>query len=89
MDYVATIGEDLTFMRGDEVVCHRVPIVDDNICEVDPAENFFSSLSFVSGILPIDIDPEMAEVIINDVNETECGKLFKHQLMKFFHSCIQ
>ena len=67
------------FSRGDTVMCHRIPIIDDNICEVNPAESFFSDLTYVSGILPIDVSPPVAEVIINDENEPECGTLLPHE----------
>ena len=78
-DYVATSNERLMFSRGDTVMCHRIHIIDDDICEVNPAESFFSQLTYVSGILPIDVSPQVVEVIINDENEPECGMLLLHE----------
>ena len=80
-DYVATSNEQLVFNRGDTVMCHRIPIIDDDICEVNPAEPFFSELTYVSGNLPIDVSPPVAEVIFTDENELEpeCGTLLLHE----------
>ena len=58
-------------------MCHTVAIMNDSICEIDPNEQFFSDLSYVSGIQPITIDPERATVVIDDTNEPECGKYRK------------
>ena len=77
-DYVATSNEQLVFSRGDIVMCHRITIMDDDICEVNPAESFFSYLTYVSGILPIDVSPPETEVIINGDNKRECGTLLLH-----------
>ena len=79
-DYVATSNQQLVFNRGDTVMCHRIPIIDDNICEVNPAERFFSELTYVSEILPI-VSPPVAEVIFTDENELEpeCGTLLLHE----------
>ena len=47
----------------------------DNNCEIDPIEDFFSDLAYVSGEQPINIDPTRARhVIINDNAEPECGR---------------
>ena len=78
-DYVATSSERLMFSRGIGRMCHRIHISDEDICEVNPAESFFSQLTYVSGILPIDVSPPVAEVIINDENEPECGTLLLHE----------
>ena len=48
-------------------------INDDNLCE-QPAESFLSRLSYVSGQMPITIDPEEVRVFIDDDNEPECGE---------------
>ena len=55
-------------------MCHTVNITDDNVCENEPNEQFFSDLSYVSGIQPVNIDPARATVIIDDSAEPECGK---------------
>lgn len=60
------------FNRGDIRVCHTIDILQDSICEDDPNEHFFSDLSYVSGVLPITINPPTAEVIIDDSDELEC-----------------
>ena len=62
------------FNAGDERVCFIVPIVNDSICEIDPNEQFLATLEYVSGILPITVDPDLATVIIDDTAEPECGK---------------
>ena len=49
-------------------------ITQDDICEIDRIEDFFSDLAYVSGIMPINIDPPRTRVRINDTNEPECGK---------------
>ena len=56
-------------------MCHIVNITDDDICENDPNESFFSNLVLGGGEQPIMVDPPRAEVIIDDSEEPECGKL--------------
>ena len=70
-DYDALNGFELAFNIGDNRVCHNVTINDDELCE-QPAESFLSRLSYVSGQMPITIDPEEARVFIDDENEPEC-----------------
>ena len=70
-DYTAVVGELLVFAQGQSRECHTVPITQDDICEI---EGVFSDLAYVSGIMPINIDPPRMRVIINDTNEPECGK---------------
>ena len=72
MDYEEVIDEQLVFNTGDTRVCHSITILQDNVCESDPNEFFFSDLSHVSGQERINIDPPTAQVIINDTNEPEC-----------------
>ena len=64
----------LDFASGDERACHNVSIIDNDICEDNPNENFFSSLEFGGGEQPITIDPAQTEVIIDDTNQPECGE---------------
>ena len=49
-------------------------ITQDDICEIDRIEVFFSDLAYISGIMPINIDPPRTRVIIDDTSEPECGK---------------
>ena len=72
MDYEEVVDEQLVFNTGDTRVCHSITILQDNVCESDPNEYFFSNLSYVSGVQPISIDPPTAQVIIDDTNEPEC-----------------
>ena len=71
-DY-GSVSVNLMFSRGDTRQCHRVDILQDGDCEM-PAENFFADLAYVSGILPITIDPVTTQVVIDDSGEQECGK---------------
>ena len=66
------VTTDLTFNRGDTQVCHTITILQDDICEYPPNENFFSDLAYVSGVMPITIAPRTAEVVIDDSDEDEC-----------------
>ena len=70
-DYIAVANVRLDFAIGDERICHRVRIIDDDICEI---ENFFSSLQFGGGEQPITVDPSLTEVIIEDTNQRDCGE---------------
>ena len=67
------IDVPLMFGVGDLRVCHDVNILDDNDCET-PYEDFFSNLEYDSGIMPIIITRPIAQVIIDDTAEPECGK---------------
>ena len=73
-DYVGIVDEPLVFAQGQIRTCHRVMIIQDDICEIDRIEDFFSNLTYVSGIMPIIINPPRTCVIIDDINEPECGK---------------
>ena len=73
-DYVG-VSADLIFGFGDSCVCHNVTIIDDGDCEIDPIEDFFLNLAYVSGEQPINIDPDRTRVIIDDTSEPECGRL--------------
>ena len=61
----------LIFGVGDYLVCLDINTVNDNSCEIDAIEDFFSNLAYVSGEQPINIDPARAHVIINDTAEPE------------------
>ena len=53
-------------------VCHSINIINDDVCESDPNEHFFSDLALRSGMPPINILPMTARVIIDDTAEPEC-----------------
>ena len=74
LDYGGVANVRLDFAVGDVRVCHLVSIVDDDICEIDPNENFFSNLVFGGGDHPIHADPPRTEVIIDNTNHPECGE---------------
>ena len=69
-DYEPVTNEVLNFALGQTMACHIINITDDNICE---NEFFFSNLVLGSGEQPIDLDPEQAQVIID---EPECGEFY-------------
>ena len=68
-DYTSSTGI-LTFNTGDNRQCHDVEIVNDAIYE-SKLEQFFSNLALVSGA-PVTVDPESAQVIINDDDDCKC-----------------
>ena len=72
-DYEAVVDEQFVFRHGDTHMCHNVTISNDDVCESDTNENFFSDLLLISGAQPINITRPTAEVIIVDVDEPECG----------------
>ena len=74
-DYVPVSGDLIQFSRGDVTQTHTITINDDDLCENDPNENFFSNIALVSGIPEIDVTVPRATVTINDTAEPECGKL--------------
>ena len=76
VDYTAAADQPLVFTQGQESACHRVMIIQDDICEIDQIEDFFSNVAYVSGIIPSVINPSRVRVIINDTNEPECGKQY-------------
>ena len=55
-------------------MCRDFNIMNDDICEIYPIEDFFSNLAYVSGEQPINVDPTRARVIIKDTAEPECGR---------------
>ena len=65
----------LTFPVGSTRACHVVEITNDDICENDPNELFFPNLVLGGGEGPIIVEPPQTQVIIDDTNEPECGKL--------------
>ena len=79
-DYESVINEVLDFVVGQDRVCHIIGITDNDICEINPNEIFFSNLELDSRGRRIDVHPEQAQVIIDDTNELECGE---------FYFCVQ
>ena len=74
-DYISVANlTRLIFLPGAIRACHDFGIIDDDICEDDPNEYFFSSLEFAGGEQPITVDPSLAEIIIDDTNQLECGE---------------
>ena len=55
-------------------MCYTITIIDDDVCENDPNENFFVNLEYSSGIQPITVALNRATVTIDDDSEPECGE---------------
>ena len=68
-DYVPEAGEIVQFNAGDITRTHTIIINDDDECEKDPNENFFSNIALDSGVTV-----PRAMVTIDDTAEPECGK---------------
>ena len=83
VDYVSVSDVELLFGVGDQRVCHDIEIIDDNICEPEPFEDFFVNLELTSGVMPILIDQARKRVVINETNATECSKLHSFNLPFF------
>ena len=75
-DYGGVIGQLIQFNTGDTKQMHMILIEQDNICEIDPNEFFFSNITLVSGTPPIEVIRPQATVIIDDSLEPKCGKLW-------------
>ena len=76
-------GEIVQFNAGDMTRTHTIIINDDNICEENPNENFFSNIALDSGIPDITVTVPRAMVTIDDSGEVECGKSQSSFLSKF------
>ena len=83
-DYDEVTDVHLDFVVGQNRSCHVVNINDDDICESDSNENFYSNLVLGGGVLPIIVEPPQTQVVIDDTNEPECGKYDK---LKKFSLC--
>ena len=75
-DYGGVIGQLMQFNTTDTNRTHTFIIRQDDICETDPDEFFFSNITLVSGTPPIDVIHPQAIVFIDDSLEPECGKLW-------------
>ena len=73
-DYEAVVNELIQFNVGDVRVNHTIIINQDEICENDPDEFFFSDITFNSGMQPINVIRETATITIDDSIEPECSK---------------
>ena len=73
-DYGGVIGQLIQFNTGDTNQTHTITIAQDLICEDDPNEFFFSNITLVSGVQPIDVIQPLATVFIDDSLEPECSK---------------
>ena len=67
-------GQIIEFNTGDINQIHRIDITQDDLCEDDPMEFFFSFLSLNSGIQPIEVIRPNTTIFIDDTLEPECGK---------------
>ena len=74
-DYVPVSGQVIQFNAGDIIQMHTILINDDNNCEKNPNENFFSNITLNSGIPDILVTVPRATVTIDETAEPECGKL--------------
>jgi hypothetical protein len=67
--------EIIQFNAGDVTQTHIITINDDDECEKDPNENFFSNIALDSGIPDITVTVPQATVTINDTAEQECEQI--------------
>ena len=74
-DYVPVSGQIIQFNTGDVTQNHTITINDDDVCEKDPNENFFSNIALASGIPDIDVTVPRAAVTIDDTTKVECSKI--------------
>ena len=74
-DYQSVANQIIIFEAGDVTQNHRIIINNDNDCEKEPNEKFFSNIALNSVILDIFVTHEpQARVTIDDTAEPECGK---------------
>ena len=71
-DYQAVSGEIVQFNVGDTYRTHTIIINDDDECENNPNEFFFSNIALNSGVQPIHVINPQATVTIDDSRESEC-----------------
>ena len=65
----------IQFNAGDITQMHTIIINDDDNCEKDPNEDFFSNITLNSGIPGNLVTVPHATVTIDETAEPECGKL--------------
>ena len=73
-DYSAVTSNVIQFNVGDVRVMHTIRINQDQLCETDPDEYFFSNITLNSDMQPINVIEETAIIIIDDSAEPECSK---------------
>ena len=73
-DYEAVAGSVIQFNVGDVRVTYTIRINQDQICETDPDEFFFSNIALNSGVQPIFVIQPTTEITIDDSAEAECSK---------------
>ena len=76
----------ITFEVGDVTQTHTIRINNDNICEDQPNENFFSNIALSSGI-DVSVTEPRATVTIDDTGEDECSKCHSLYLSSSSKSC--
>ena len=74
MDYDSVNGEMVQFAMGDTFQTHTIIINNDDVCEHDTNEFFFSNTSLDTGMEPILVIQPQAAVTIDDAAEPECRK---------------
>ena len=87
------VGRVLQFNENEVRKCYTININNDEICENMPNENFFSNLAYDTGVQPITVIRERAEVIIDDSLEPECSKsLYTYFMLllnnSYIHTCV-
>ena len=73
-DYEQVAGLIIEFNRGDTNKTHTITIYDDEECEKDPNEDFFSLIALDTGVPVISVTQPLATITIDDTAEPECGK---------------
>ena len=73
-DYEAVASSIIQFNMGDVRIMYTIRINQDQICETDPDEVFFSDIVLNSGLQPIFVIQPTTEIIIDDSAEPECSK---------------
>ena len=83
-DYGPVSGQIIQFNAGDVTQPRTITINNDDVCEIEPAnENFFSNIALDSGIPDITVTVPRAMVTIDDTAdsaEPECGKIAKRTI---------
>ena len=71
-DYQSVSGQIIQFNTGDSSKTHIININNDQLCE-GYLEEFFSNITLMSGVPPIEVIVPRAMVAIYDFFEPECG----------------
>ena len=85
INFVPVVGEKLTFTDGTEgeTLCHNISIIKSDECSAAVrGELVFTSLLLTSDEYIV-LDTPLAEIIIDDRNDTECG--MSHENMTELH----